>query len=252
MLKVENIHINLTDDRMAIVKGVTLDFKPGEVHLLNGKNGSGKSTLVNTIMGNPMYTISSGTITIENENYNDYLISKIDEENITKSTNGYTLNIHSMEPNERSLAGLFLANQYPTEIPGVSLVSYLRLIYNSRREKSEQLNVYKFKQFLKDRAEIIKYPESLLARNLNEGFSGGEKKKTEILQMLILEPKYIMLDEIDSGLDRNSVKEVFEGLVNYRKLFPESCYIIITHYDKAQEYLTPTYIHEMSSGLVLV
>lgn len=247
MLKIENIFINLTEGNLEIVKGVSIDFKPGEVHLLNGKNGSGKSTLVNTIMGNPIYSIASGSIKIVGEEYSDFIRSKIDEDLLTNEG----LEVTTMEPNERSLAGIFLANQYPTEIPGVSLSSYLRLIYNSRRDKKDQLNVYKFKQFLKERAEIIKYPETLLNRNLNEGFSGGEKKKTEILQMLILEPRYIMLDEIDSGLDKQSVKEVFEGLVNYMKLFPKTCFIIITHYDKAQEYLDPDYVHEMSSGQLI-
>jgi len=247
MLKIENIFINLAEGKKEIVKGVSLDFKPGEVHLLNGKNGSGKSTLVNTIMGNPIYSVASGSIKITDEKYNDFIVSKIDSELI----NNDVLDLTSMEPNERSLAGVFLANQYPTEIPGVSLTSYLRLIYNSRREKSEQLNVYKFKQFIKERAEIIKYPEALLQRNLNEGFSGGEKKKTEILQMLVLESRYIMLDEIDSGLDKQSVKEVFEGLVNFKKLFPKTCFIIITHYDRAQEYLEPDYIHEMSDGKLI-
>jgi len=247
MLKIENIFINLAEGKKEIVKGVSLDFKPSEVHLLNGKNGSGKSTLVNTIMGNPIYSVASGSIKITDEKYNDFIVSKIDSELIDNDV----LDLTSMEPNERSLAGVFLANQYPTEIPGVSLTSYLRLIYNSRREKSEQLNVYKFKQFIKERAEIIKYPEALLQRNLNEGFSGGEKKKTEILQMLVLESRYIMLDEIDSGLDKQSVKEVFEGLVNFKKLFPKTCFIIITHYDRAQEYLEPDYIHEMSEGRVL-
>ncbi|MFS8130579.1 MAG: ABC transporter ATP-binding protein [Candidatus Dojkabacteria bacterium] len=245
MLKVENIFINLTDGGQEIVKGVSLEFKPSEVHLLNGKNGSGKSTLVNTIMGNPTYAISAGSIKIVEEEYSDFVKSKIDKELIDSKG---VIDMTTMEPNERSLAGIFLANQYPTEIPGVSLSSYLRLIFNSRRGKEEQLNVYKFKQFLKERAEIIKYPTALLARNLNEGFSGGEKKKTEILQMLILEPKYIMLDEIDSGLDKQSVKEVFEGLVNFKKIFPKTCFIIISHYDKVQEYLIPDYVHEMSSG----
>lgn len=249
MLRIEDIHINLTEGNQEIVKGVTLEFKPGEVHLLNGKNGSGKSTLVNTIMGNPVYTITSGSIKIINEQYSDFIISKLDEELVDENKN---IDLTSMEPNERALTGIFLANQYPIEIPGVSLSSYLRLIYNSRREKSEQLNVYKFKNFLKSRAEIIQYPEALLQRNLNEGFSGGEKKKTEILQMLVLEPKYIMLDEIDSGLDKQSVKEVFEGLVKFKELFPKTCFIIITHYDKAQEYLKPDYVWEMAQGKLIV
>ncbi|MEP7103693.1 MAG: ATP-binding cassette domain-containing protein [Candidatus Dojkabacteria bacterium] len=261
MLKLEKLFIKLTEENKEIVSGVSLEFKPGEVHLLNGKNGSGKSTLVNSLMGNPIYTITSGSISIENEEYSDFTISKIDGESVQRNLKltvpdgrqeTYDLKLSLMEPNERSLAGVFLANQYPMEIPGVSLSSYLRLIYNSRRPKEEQLNVYKFKQFLKERAEIIKYPEALLLRNLNEGFSGGEKKKTEILQMLILEPRYVMLDEIDSGLDKHSVKEVFEGLVNFKKEFSNTCFIIITHYDKVQEYLTPDFVHEMEKGKLII
>lgn len=245
MLKVENLFVNLTEGNKEIVKGVSLEFNPGEVHFLNGKNGSGKSTLVNTLMGNPMYTVTSGSIKLKNEQSSQFIKSKIDNELIDVEGN---IDMTFMEPNERSLLGIFLANQYPIEIPGVSLSSYLRLIYNSRRAKEDQLNVYKFKQLLKERADIINYPVALLQRNLNEGFSGGEKKKTEILQMLILEPSYIMLDEIDSGLDKQSVKEVFEGLVNFQKIFKKSCFIIISHYDKVLEYLKPDYVHELSNG----
>src|SRR5690606_2956825 len=205
-----------------------------------------------TIMGNPSFEITDGKIEILNESYDDNIIEQLDPDYVQRLDNGeYALSISEMEPNERSLSGIFLANQYPVEIPGVRLSSYLRLIYNIRRPKDQQLSVFKFKNFIKERAEIINYPEHLLERNLNEGFSGGEKKKTEILRMLVLEPRYIMLDEIDSGLDRHSVKEVFEGLAQFKKMYPEASYIIITHYDKALEYLTADKIHEMESGKLL-
>jgi Fe-S cluster assembly ATP-binding protein len=249
MLKISDIHINLSENKKEIVKGVSLTVNPGEVHLLNGKNGSGKSTLVNAIMGNPAFEISNGKIEIANENYSDFTIKKLDPELV--NIEDRKIDLTQMEPNERSLAGVFLANQYPVEIPGVSLSSYLRLIYNSRRSKDQQLSVFKFKNFLTERAEVIKYPDHLLKRNLNEGFSGGEKKKTEILQMLILEPRYVMLDEIDSGLDKHSVKEVFQGLVDFKQLLPTTSFIIITHYDRVQEYLKPDFIHEMADGKLI-
>ena len=252
MLKINNLHINLVEGNKEIVKGVNLEIHQGEVHLLNGKNGSGKSTLVNALMGNPSFEISQGEVLITNEEYKEDILSKLDEDYVKHNDNGkFTLEIGKMESNERSLAGIFLANQYPVEIPGVSLKSYLRLIYNSRRGKEDQLPVFKFRQLLEERAEIIKYPKHLLSRNLNEGFSGGEKKRTEILQMLILEPRYILLDEIDSGLDKVAVKEVFEGLVEFKKLYPSSAYIIITHYDKVNEYLTPDFVHEMENGVLI-
>lgn len=247
MLKVENLVVQLSDSKKEIIKGVSLTIKPGEIHILNGKNGSGKSTLVNTIMGNPFFTITKGTIKLQDEKYEDHIVEKIDEDNIE----GKDFNLTEMEPNERSLLGIFLANQYPLEIPGVSLTSYLRLIFNSRRPKEKQMPVFRFKKYLEEKARLIHYPAHLLKRNLNEGFSGGEKKKTEILQMLILEPKYVMLDEIDSGLDKHSVKEVFEGIVEYKKLVPQSSLIIITHYDRALEYLKPNFIHEMEDGLMI-
>ena len=244
MLKIQNLKVSLSEDNKEIIHGLNLEIKPGEVHLLNGNNGSGKSTLVNTLMGNPMFKITNGQISIENENYSEYILSKVDPDFIS----GSKFNLTEMDAAQRSLLGLFLANQYPVEIPGVALTNYLRLIYNSRYPKEEQLSVFKFKSLLEEKASLINYPLHLLSRNLNEGFSGGEKKKTEILQMLILEPRYVLLDEIDSGLDRNSVKEVFEGLAKYKASNSNSALVIITHYDRALEFLRPNFIHEMSSG----
>lgn len=244
MLKIQNLKVSLAENDKEIIHGLNLTIKSGEVHLLNGNNGSGKSTLVNTLMGNPMFKIDSGEVTVSSGDYSDYIKSKIDPEFI----NSGEINLVELEPDKRSLLGLFLANQYPVEIPGVALTNYLRLIYNSKLPKEEQMSVFKFKKYLEEKAESINYPKHLLSRNLNEGFSGGEKKKTEILQMLILEPKYVLLDEVDSGLDRNSVKEVFSGLAEFIKVKPDTALVIITHYDKVQEYIKPDFIHEMSNG----
>jgi Fe-S cluster assembly ATP-binding protein len=250
MLKINNLSVKLSENNKEILQGITIEINPGEIHLINGNNGSGKSTLVNAIMGNPSFEITKGSVTLENENYSEFVFEKLknDDEEIVEVINKDVINITNLEPNAKSLLGLFLANQYPMEIPGVSLTNYLRLIYNIRRSKEEQLPVFKFRKLLEEKASLINYPKHLLARNLNEGFSGGEKKKTEILQMLILEPRYIMLDEIDSGLDRNSVKEVFEGLAKFKEINPKTSFIVITHYDKVQEYLKIDHTHEMESG----
>ena len=247
MLQIKNLNINLAQGK-EIVKNFNLTVNPGEIHLLNGKNGSGKSTLVNTLMGNPSFEIIIGEILLKDENIPEYILEKIDNEFVTKNEKEITINLTHLEPTERSLCGLFLANQYPIEIPGVSLTSFLRLIYNARRPKEEQLPVFKFKNLLLEKAKLINYPEHLLKRNLNEGFSGGEKKKTEILQMLVLEPKYVFLDENDSGLDKSYVQEVFTGISEYKKLFPQTAFIIITHYDRVKEFLKIDFEHEMQNG----
>lgn len=248
MLKISNLKIALSEGKKTIVKDLNLEINPGEIHLLNGKNGSGKSTLVNAIMGNPAFEITHGTVQLINEKYPTHIIEQIDSEFVQEKGELYTISIEQIDANERSLAGIFLANQYPIEIPGVSLTSYLRMIYNARLPKELQLPVFKFKKLLEEKSQIINYPKHLLSRNLNEGFSGGEKKKTEILQMLILEPRYVMLDEIDSGLDKHAVREVFSGLVKFKELYPNSSLIIITHYDRVKEFLTPTFVHEMEKG----
>lgn len=244
MLNIQDLKVALTEGNKEIIHGLNLTINPGEIHLLNGNNGSGKSTLVNTLMGNPMFSVTGGKVQIKNENYSEYILSKIDSELLEDNI----FDLTEMDTDQRSLLGLFLANQYPVEIPGVALTNYLRLIYNSRLPKEEQISVFKFKKLLEEKANIINYPKHLLSRNLNEGFSGGEKKKTEILQMLVIEPKYVFLDEIDSGLDRNSVKEVFEGIATFKEMNPNCALVIITHYDRALEYLSPTFVHEMSGG----
>lgn len=244
MFQVKNLSAKLIEGDKTILKDVNLLVDKGQVHLVNGRNGSGKSSFFNVVMANPSFEKTSGTIKLINESYSDLELEKIN----AKAINNNEVDLEELEPYERSFAGLYLANQYPTEIPGVSLASYLRLIYNNRRPKEQQLPVFKFRKVLEEKAEIIKYPKHLLTRNLNEGFSGGEKKKTEILQLLILEPRYAFLDEVDSGLDKQSIQDVFEGLSNYRKINSQISFIIITHYDKVQEYLKPDFVHEMQEG----
>lgn len=251
MLKLTNLKIGLLSEKKEIIKGISLEFKPGEIHVLNGKNGSGKSTLVNSIIGNPNFEIKSGKIELIVDKIDELIINKLDNSQVKEENGRYIVDINETEPDIRSLLGIYLANQYPLEIPGVKLSSFLRLIYNSRRPKDKQLPVFKFKELLEKRAELINYPKELLSRNLNEGFSGGEKKKTEILQMLILEPSIILLDEIDSGLDKNSVKEVFEGLKAFINLHPDSIVVLITHYDRYKEYLKPTFEHEIENGFLI-
>lgn len=247
MLKFENLTISLSSSKKEILRNINLEIKPGEIHLLNGRNGSGKSTLVNTVMGNPLFEITNGEISLLDETYPEDTLNRVESDSISQNK----INIGELEPNHRSLLGIFLANQYPVEIPGVKLASYLRMIYNAKRPKDEALPVFKFKKLLEEKASTINYPKELLERNLNEGFSGGEKKKTEILQMLILEPRYVLLDEIDSGLDKHAVREVFEGLVKFRSIYKNTGIVIITHYDRFQEYLKPDYIHEMDNGVLL-
>ena len=251
MLEIKNLKVSLVEGK-EIIKNLTLTINPGEIHLLNGKNGSGKSTLVNTLMGNPSFSISSGEVVLRNQQISSAIKERLDPEFVeTNKDQTVNLNIKEMEATERALSGLFLANQYPVEIPGVSLSSFLRLIYNARRPKEEQLPVFKFKTLLLERAKLINYPEHLLKRNLNEGFSGGEKKKTEILQMLLLEPKYVFLDEIDSGLDKSSVQEVFNGIAKYKELYPNTAFVIITHYDRVKEFLKIDFEHEMLNGQLI-
>ncbi|MCA9387163.1 Fe-S cluster assembly ATPase SufC [Candidatus Dojkabacteria bacterium] len=222
MLNINNLSVLNADSQIKILDDISLKAGTGEVIYIFGSNGSGKSTLLSTLMGDPQFEISAGNIVFEN---ND----------ITESS-----------PTDRSIAGMFLASQHPIELPGVSMKQYLRLIYNIHHK--EKLPVFKFREVLKDTAEKINYPKELLDRNVNEGFSGGEKKKTEILQMLLLEPKIIMLDEIDSGLDTKSRKSIFEALKVFRTENKKTIWLIVSHYDEIKEYLKPTKEFEIVKG----
>jgi len=246
MMEIKDLSVSLKEEKKEIIHSINLNINEGEIHLLNGENGSGKSTLVNAIMGNPDLQITKGTIKLNKNDYDNTIISLIDTEFIS----GNYIEVTRLDVTTRSILGIYLANQYPTEIPGVNLMNFLRLIYNQNRNSSDKLPIFKFKEFILQKAKLINYPIHLLERNLNEGFSGGEKKKTEILQLMILEPKYIMLDEIDSGLDRRAVVDVFTALKIYKDLNPKSSFIIISHYDRVKEFLKPDKIHEMSNGVI--
>lgn len=226
MLEIKNLHASA--DETNILKGINLEINPGKVHVLMGPNGSGKSTLSKVLMGHPEYDVTEGEMLLDGEMLNN------------------------MAPDERAHAGLFVAMQYPTEVPGVNLANFLRLIYNSRfDEKEDQLPVFKFRKLLREKLEFLGMSEDFMNRNLNEGFSGGEKKKTEILQLAVLEPKYAILDETDSGLDVDALKTVFEGVQKTISEYKKMGVLIITHYERIFDYITPDYIHVMKDGKII-
>lgn len=222
MLKVTNLKV--VDEDKVLLSDVSFELEPGKTYYLNGANGSGKSTLVNIIAGVSSAEVASGSIQYQGED------------------------LLEMDISTRSLKGIFLANQSPVEVPGVSLMQYLRLIYNVRRSEDEKLPVFKFRSLIKEKVQEIGYPEELLDRNLNEGMSGGEKKKTEILQMLLLEPKLVLLDEVDSGLDKESIKNVFAGISKYKNSISDVTVVVISHYDQVQKYLPVDKEFRVKSG----
>lgn len=230
MLEIKNLIASRENKQ--ILNGIDLKIKPGEIHAIMGPNGSGKSTLASVLMGHPAIDLNSESQII--------LDGK---------------NIENEGTNIRSLEGLFLAFQYPIEVTGVPYIEFLRLAYNtknkySKKEESKPLSPIKFRKFLESKMDQLHMDRSFLERNLNEGFSGGEKKKSEILQMAVLEPKYAILDETDSGLDVSALKIVGEGS---RKLAKELNIgmVVITHYKRLLEYLTPDYVHVLIKGKVV-
>ncbi len=217
-----------TDSSLPILQGVDLSIRPGEVHAVMGPNGSGKSTLAYTLAGHPFYQVTSGQI----------LLDKTD--------------LLSQSPDERAALGLFLAFQYPIEVPGVKVQNFLRLAYNARfADQPKKLfpTVLAFRQHLSELAVKLKINPDLLKRGLNEGFSGGEKKRLEILQMAVLEPRYAILDETDSGLDVDAIQAVAEG-VNHIVRTHHTGVIVITHYQRILNYLRPDFVHIMRHGQI--
>jgi Fe-S cluster assembly ATP-binding protein len=214
-------------DGNQILKGLNLDVKAGEIHAIMGPNGSGKSTFSKVLAGHPAYDVTGGEIIFQGQN------------------------LLEMEPEERAIAGVFLAFQYPIEIPGVSNLDFLRVAYNSRRKNQglEEIDTFEFEDLVQEKLEVVKMNPSFLERSLNEGFSGGEKKRNEILQMALLEPKLAILDETDSGLDIDALKIVADGVNQLTN--PENGTILITHYQRLLNYIEPDFVHVMASGRIL-
>jgi len=225
MLKIEDLHVNVGDKK--ILQGINLEVKPGEVHAMMGPNGSGKSTLANVLSGRDGYEIVKGKISFLKEN------------------------LLELEPEDRACKGLFLAFQYPVEIPGVSGINFLRTTLNSIKKyrKQKELDGVNFLKLLRKKAKILKIDEKLIKRSVNTGFSGGEKKRSEILQMSLLEPKLAILDETDSGLDIDALKIVANG-VNKLKNKNRS-FLIITHYQRLLNHIVPDKVHILSKGRII-
>jgi Fe-S cluster assembly ATP-binding protein len=220
-LAIKNLHVRI--DEREILHGVDLEVEKGETHALMGPNGSGKSTLANTIMGNPNYEVTEGQILF-------------DGEDLTEA-----------DPDERARAGLFLAFQYPATVPGVSVANFLRLAVNARRE--EPIKVKDFGKLLRENVDMLRIDRDFVSRYLNEGFSGGEKKRAEILQLAMLKPEVAVLDETDSGLDIDALRIVADGVNALRG--PEMGALIITHYTRILEYVRPEFVHIMLDGRIV-
>ncbi len=215
-------------DGTSVLKGVNLEVRLGEMHAIMGPNGSGKSTFSKVLAGHPAYKVTGGEVIFQGQN------------------------LLEMEPEERARAGVFLAFQYPLEIPGVSNLDFLRVAYNSRRKAQglEELDAFDFDDLIEQKLEVVKMNPAFLSRSLNEGFSGGEKKRNEILQMALLEPKLAILDETDSGLDIDALKIVANGVNQLAN--PENATIMITHYQRLLNYIVPDYIHVMANGRIVI
>ena len=225
MLEIRDLHA--TVDGKEVLKGINLTVKKGEVHAIMGPNASGKSTLAKVLSGHPDYQVTQGEVTYEGKN------------------------LLEMAPDERAREGLFMAFQYPIEIPGVSNAQFLRLAYNELRKHrgEEELDPLEFKDLLKQRAQIVEMDPSLMSRSVNEGFSGGEKKRNEILQMAVLEPKLAILDETDSGLDIDALRIVAGGVNQLHN--EENAMIVVTHYQRLLNYIVPDYVHVLSEGRIV-
>jgi len=208
-----------------ILKGINLEIKGGEIHAIMGPNGTGKSTLASALMGHPKYEVTDGSVTLDGED------------------------VLEMEVDERARAGMFLAMQYPSEIPGVTNSDFLRSAINARREEGNEISLIKFIRQMEAKMKDLEMNPEFAHRYLNEGFSGGEKKRNEILQMMLLDPKLVILDEIDSGLDIDALRIVADGVNAMRA--EDRGFLIITHYQRLLDYITPDYVHVMMQGRIV-
>ena len=224
VLEIKNLHVSIEDKE--ILKGVNLTLKTGEIHAIMGPNGTGKSTLSAAIMGNPNYEVTEGEILLDG------------------------VNVLELEVDERARLGLFLAMQYPSEIAGITNAEFMRAAINAKRDENDKISVMNFIKKLDEKMALLNMPEEMAERYLNEGFSGGEKKRNDILQLLMLEPTFAILDEIDSGLDIDALRVVAKGINEMRGDNFGS--LIITHYQRLLNYITPDVVHIMMEGRVVM
>jgi len=226
-LEIRNLHVSI--ENKEILKGLSLTIKQGEIHAVMGPNGTGKSTLAYTLMGHPSYTVTEGEITFKGQN------------------------VLELEPDERSRQGMFLAFQYPVAIPGVTVANFLRSAINARRRaenpEDKGIPIPEFRKMLKEKMEMLKMDHAFAGRYLNDGFSGGEKKRAEILQLATLKPEIAILDETDSGLDIDALRVVSEGVNALAG--PELGVLVITHYQRLLNYIKPDYVHVMLDGRIV-
>jgi Fe-S cluster assembly ATP-binding protein len=225
MLDIKNLHAGI--DGKEILRGVDLHVNPGEVHAIMGPNGSGKSTLANVLAGRPRFVVTAGTVTYEGKN------------------------LLTMAPEDRAREGVFLAMQYPVEIPGVNNVYFLKAALNAIRKHRglEELDAMEFLQLARENMKLVEIDESFMNRGVNEGFSGGEKKRNEIFQMAVLDPKLAILDETDSGLDIDALKIVANGVNTLRS--EKHSVVVITHYQRLLKYLIPDFVHVLADGRIV-
>lgn len=225
MISIKNLHAEV--DGVEILKGINLEIKAGEVHAIMGPNGSGKSTLSKVIAGHPAYEVTKGQILFEGQD------------------------IVEMDPDERARMGIFLAFQYPVEIPGVSNSMMMRQAYNAvRRERGEEeLDPIEFEDYIQTKLDLVEMDPRMLDRSVNDGFSGGEKKRNEILQMAVLDPKLALLDETDSGLDIDALRIVSEGINKIKT--DEKAVMLVTHYQRILNYITPDFVHVLKGGKIV-
>jgi Fe-S cluster assembly ATP-binding protein len=226
VLEIKDLRASAGDKE--ILKGISLTVNAGEVHAVMGPNGSGKSTLAQVLAGHPAFRVSGGTVTFEGQD------------------------LFELEPEQRAQAGLFLAFQYPVEIPGVSNAYFLRAAYNEIRKSKglEEIDSMDFLELLEQKLKVVEWDPEIMSRAVNAGFSGGEKKRNEILQLAVLDPKLAILDETDSGLDIDALRTVASGVNQLRR--PDNAFIVITHYQRLLNYIVPDYVHVLSDGKVVM
>lgn len=229
MIEIKDLNVKVENN--SVLKGLNLNIKPGSVHAIMGPNGSGKSTLSKVLAGHPDYEVTSGSVTFDKD------FTKID--------------LLELDPHDRSLNGIFLANQYPVEIPGITNLDFLRESYNNhcKFQGAEEASESEFEEMVLEKIKKVSLSPQFLYRGLNEGFSGGEKKRNEILQMLLLQPSFTILDETDSGLDIDSLKVVTNCLNDFKN--SDNSFLLITHYKRILDYIKPDFIHILKDGKIV-